>query len=509
DFPVLNDHKAYVRVVLPSGKLTHPHQLDLKKSRGLTLETVLVAGSQIEVITTINHKDKRYHELRRLKSLTIEGPLKQHNIFTELTSCESVKEMTVENGTKLLSNVLPLLYGRPAPKEIEAYKKKAQQGQSPLEASKKSIKQALLSLEFLYGVDIRAAKSAASIAIAKRMSRVLWRSIPDRELLTLAAQKKLSDPKVRRKQVLRMMKDSRFQRFKSYFFSSWLGNGHFYKKENPTKDYFPQFHQQGKLPVLWSLYEQQKLYLNDIIDNDRSIVDLVSSNWTYANKLISKNYGLGIKNLGNNLTKVKLLKNSIRGGILTQGVFARLTSSVNDTSPVKRGVWILENIMATHIPSPPQVEGFEPNTVGATSVKDQFLKHREHKACASCHNKIDPIGFLFESLDPLGGTRAFYAKSVHEAKKKNPTPKQAVDTSSLSFKGNAFNNLNDFKKYIRENSQDTIVKSYMYKLVKYTFGRKKDFTDKYRISKLIKADKTNFKTKTLLVEFICSSLFIK
>ncbi|NQZ59771.1 MAG: DUF1585 domain-containing protein, partial [Lentisphaeraceae bacterium] len=86
---------------------------------------------------------------------------------------------------------------------------------------------------------------------------------------------------------------------------------------------------------------------------------------------------------------------------------------------------------------------------------------------------------------------------------------QPIDTSSLSFKGNAFNNLNDFKKYLRDNSEETIVKSYMYKLVMYTFGREKDFTDKYRIQKLIRADKTNFKAKNLLIEFICSSLFIK
>ncbi|NQZ55901.1 MAG: DUF1592 domain-containing protein [Lentisphaeraceae bacterium] len=318
DFPELDNHQAYIRIESRSMELGHPKMIDLSETRELTLDTVLYPGSRFQIVSTLSAKNKRFSDLRKLKNLTLEGPLEQYNIFTQLSSCANVKNMTVENGSKLLINVLPLLYGRPALTEIKAYEAEVKKGQSPLLAAKKTLKKALLSAEFLFGVDLRAGKKASDTAIAKRMARVLWRSIPDRELLDLALKKKLSDPKVRRKQALRMMKDSRFQRFKKDFFASWLGSKHFYSKANPTKDYFSKFYQQGEVSVLYSLYEQQYLYLNDIMDNNRSIVDLVSSNWTYANDLIGKNYGLGVKGLGKNLTRIKLPKNSLRGGILTQ-----------------------------------------------------------------------------------------------------------------------------------------------------------------------------------------------
>ncbi|NQZ59898.1 MAG: DUF1585 domain-containing protein, partial [Lentisphaeraceae bacterium] len=114
---------------------------------------------------------------------------------------------------------------------------------------------------------------------------------------------------------------------------------------------------------------------------------------------------------------------------------------------------------------------------------------------------------LFETLGPLGEERTLYAQSSEL--KGNKVKKAPVDISALNFKGHTFQNLNDFKKYIRENAKDTIVKSYMYKLVMYTFGRGKDFTDKFKITKILDANKSNFKAKDLLIEFICSSAFTK
>jgi hypothetical protein len=495
------DLQVYVGVV-SKGDVAHP-KMHIPGQGTLSLESNLHVGDNFYVRSS---SDSRTTAKLKIKKLTLEGPLNNFAKFYRLAGVNSGKDLQLSNGRKLLSTALPLLYGRSSSPELATYAKDVKEGMTPLDAARKSIKKALLSLEFLYGVDVKSRNVLSGLSTARRMARMLWRSVPDRELLVLAGQNKLIDPAVRVSQAERMIKDFRFARFKKSFFGSWIGTGEFYKLENVTKDYFPKFYQQGEDAVLYSLYEQLDKYLNDIVDENRSIVELISSDWTYANDLINQNYKLGLSGLGKQLKKVKLPSGSIRGGLLTQGAFARLTSSVNDTSPVKRGVWILENMLGEHIPSPPEVEGFEPNVVGAQSLKEQFMKHRNNEACSSCHSKIDPIGFLFETLDPLGEERTAYAISAKMAAKNKPAP---VDLEPMDFKGTSMKDLNDFKAYVRKNSKDTIAKIYMYKLAMYTFGRDKSFKDKTLIKKILDADKSGYKTKDLLRQFVASPLFVK
>ncbi|MCH2205503.1 MAG: DUF1588 domain-containing protein [Lentisphaerales bacterium] len=475
---------------------SHPVMLDRKKNRKVVLETALYKNDSYLYQANIYKKENLI-----ASSYLLEGPIGKMAKFKSLTGCETGSEMSIANGLTLLKKVLPLLYSRNTKNELTKYKREISVNkQSPDDAAKKVIKRALLSIEFLYGVDIRKNGQLSDISIAKRMARMLWRSVPDLQLLKLAVQKKLSNPLVRRQQSLRMMQDPRFGRFKKDFFTFWLGTREFYSRENPTKDAFPEFYKQGESLVLYSLYEQFNLYLNDLVDNNRSIVELIGSNWTYANDLINKNYRLGIKNMGSDFKRVQLSEESLHGGLLTQGVLMRLTSSVNDSSPVKRGVWILENFLAVKVPSPPPVAGFEPDIVGAKSLKEQFMMHREHKSCASCHEKIDPIGFLFESLGPLGKERKSYPLAKGKAAK--------IDREPMVFNGVTFKSINEFKKYILKHAEETIVKSYMEKLVTYSFGRSQDFSDKLTIKSILK-NNPQFKVRDLIRDFCTSSMFVK
>ena len=477
---------------------SQPRMADLKQTQKLVFESLMYAGD------SYSYKTIPSFPSIHAKAYLLEGPIGKLQKFQQLSGCDSGVKMKMNNGIRLLKQVLPLLYCRNTKNEILKYTQEISRYKlSPQDAAKKIIKRALLSVEFLYGVDIKKEKKLTNIAIAKRMARLFWRSIPDIELLKLAIQKKLSDPQVRREQSIRMMKDQRFSRFKKDFFTFWLETRKFYTKENPTKDAFPKLYQQGEAWVLYSLYEQLNLYINDLVDNNRSIVELVASNWTYANNVINENYKLGLKGLDSNFKRVTIPGKSIRGGILTQGALMRLTSSINDTSPVKRGVWILENILGVEIPTPPPVNGFEPNIVGAKSIKEQFMMHREHKSCASCHEKIDPIGFLFEVLGPLGEERTTYPVLNNSQSKA-----AKIDRDVMEFDGVKLSNINDFKKYISSNAKSTIAKSYMDKLAIYAFGRPKDFSDKLEINKILDSN-PNFNVRDLIRDFVVSPIFIK
>ncbi len=246
-----------------------------------------------------------------------------------------------------------------------------------------------------------AAYRLGDLELASRLSFFLWSSIPDDELLDAAAQGKLKDPAVLEKQVRRMIADSKANALVSNFAGQWL-----YLRNLPSfvpdLNEFPNFDDN----LRQSFRKETELFFASIMREDRSALDLLNADYTFVNERLAKHYG--IPNVyGSQFRRVKLTSEN-RRGILGQGSILTVTSEANRTSPVKRGKFILENIMGTPPPPPPpNVPALKENNEGgkATSVRARMEEHRKNPACAGCHAVMDPLGFSLENFDATGRWR--------------------------------------------------------------------------------------------------------
>jgi len=243
------------------------------------------------------------------------------------------------------------------------------------------------------------------IELASRLSFFLWSSIPDDELLTLAAQGKLKDPVVLQQQVKRMLKDSRSQALIANFAGQWLFLRELRNRE-PDLMVFPDFDDN----LRQSLQRETELFFGSIVREDRNVFDLLTADYTFVNERLAKHYGIpGIN--GSDFRRVPS-PSPARRGLFGQGSFLMVTSAVNRTSPVTRGAWILENLLGSPPPlPPPNVPPLPENPTGqgtktaALSVRDRMEQHRANQPCKGCHQIMDPIGLSLENFDGVGRWR--------------------------------------------------------------------------------------------------------
>ena len=266
----------------------------------------------------------------------------------------------------------------------------------------------LVSPEFLFRVEQDPAGAAPNtvyrindLALASRISFFLWSSIPDDELLETAIRGELHKPRVLEKQVRRMLADSRSRNLASNFAEQWL---YLRNLESFTPDLrlFPDFDDN----LRQAFRRETELLFENVLREDRSVLDLLKTDYTFLNERLAKHYG--IQNVyGSRFRRVALSKDDQRGGLLRQGSILTVTSYATRTSPVIRGKWVLENILGTPPPPPlPNVPALKDNTVSATlSVRERLAEHRVNAACASCHNLMDPVGFSLENFDAIGRWR--------------------------------------------------------------------------------------------------------
>ena len=241
----------------------------------------------------------------------------------------------------------------------------------------------------------------SDLELASRLSFFLWSSIPDEELMAAATKRTLSDPVVLERQVRRMLKDLRSQALVSNFAGQWLalrelGNA---RPDSPDFD--------GNLKQAFQ--QETELLFKTIMDEDRSILDLLDTDFTFVNGRLAKHYG--IPNVhGSRMRRIALPPDNTRRGLLGQGSILTVTSAANRTSPVTRGKWILETLLGAPPPNPPP--GVEtnlekdPEQVKVTSLRQRLELHRRSPQCASCHRLMDPIGFSLENFDHTGKWRS-------------------------------------------------------------------------------------------------------
>lgn len=328
--------------------------------------------------------------------------------------CRPLKSLGEEDCAKqILSNLMRLAYRRPVSvadlaRPLEFYRQtRAQEGfEAGVEMALRAI---LVSPEFLFrveqdppGVASGEAYPLDDFQLATRLSFFLWSSIPDDELLSVAEQGELSNPKKLEAQVRRMLADPRSQSLIDNFAAQWL-----YLRNldsiRPDMRLFPDFDDN----LRQAMRRETELFLESVVREDRSVMDLISADYAYLNERLAKHYGIP-HIYGSRFRRVRLDPGAHRGGLLRQGSILTVTSYATRTSPVLRGKWLLDNVLGTPAPPPPpNVPKLEDNKVNAhLPVRERMVEHRKNPVCASCHRKIDPLGFALESYDAVGRFRA-------------------------------------------------------------------------------------------------------
>ena len=244
----------------------------------------------------------------------------------------------------------------------------------------------------------------SSYALANRLSYFLWSSMPDEELLAHAASGDLAKPDVLRAQALRMMKDERARGMATEFGGNWLDFRRFETNNSVDRGRFPNF----TADLREAMFEEPVRYLEDVIRNDRSVLDLLYGNYTFVNPSLAKHYGMpAVPGSEDNWVRLDNADVYGRGGLLPMAVFLTQNSPGLRTSPVKRGYWVVKRVLGQVIPPPPPVVPELPNDEAKSdlAIRDMLERHRNNPACSGCHAKFDVFGLAFEGFGPVGDNR--------------------------------------------------------------------------------------------------------
>jgi hypothetical protein len=375
-------------------------------------------------------------------------------------------EQVVESGKisdsqirRHLNEFLSRAYRRPATEaEVERIAQiirlRQKQGRSAVEAYSDGLKAALTSPNFLY-LEEPGGKQLSPYGLASRLSYFLWSSMPDDELLRLAENGKILQDEEILRQVDRMLNDPKSEAFIDGFLGSWL-TLHDLGASPPDRGDFREFYHYD---LGHAMREETRLFTRYLIDENLSVLNFLDSDFTFVNKRLAKHYGLDAQFDDFFTFKKVPLKDKRRGGLIGQASILTVTANGIDTSPVVRGVWLLENLLGTPPnPPPPDVEPLDPDIRGAKTIRDQLQKHRSNPACYDCHRKIDPLGFALENFDPVGGWRTSYGRN------------KPIDASGELANGKEFHDVTEFKQLLLE-KPDTFLRGLTEKLLSYSIGR--------------------------------------
>ncbi len=383
------------------------------------------------------------------------------------------------------------------------------EGQPFMEAMRIGFRAILVSPQFLFFREDHG--KLDDHALASRLSYFLWSRPPDGELLKLAAEKKLSQPEVLRGQVERLLKDGNSAAFVEDFTGQWLDLRNI-DATTPDAKLYPEADELLRL----SMPEETKAYFAEMLQADLPVTTVVDSDFVMVNGRLAEHYQIpGVS--GQEIRKVKLPPDSPRGGFLTQASVLKITANGTTTSPVIRGAWVMKRILGQPpSPPPPGVGSIEPDTRGATTVREQLALHRNSESCAACHAKIDPPGFALESFDVIGGHREQYRSqgeggklielSNTREKRKYVKYGQQVDASG-DFDGKAFVDIREFKKLILE-KPDQVMTAMAGKLVTYSTGAGITFADRTAVAGISRKTKEQGGgLRTLVHQVVASPLF--
>jgi mono/diheme cytochrome c family protein len=356
----------------------------------------------------------------------------------------------------------------------------------------------LVSPDFLFrverdpaGIKPNTAYQISDVELASRISFFLWSSIPDDELLELAIQGKLRRPEVLEQQVRRMLADARSQTLITNFASQWLQLRNL-ESSTPDMRLYPDFDDN----LRQAMRRETELFLESIVREDRSVLDLISADYTFLNERLAKHYAIP-RVYGSRFRRVMLDKESQkRGGLLRQGSILTVTSYNTRTSPVLRGHWVLKTLLGVPPPPPPNdVPPFPEKTIsGSLSVRQRLVEHRTNPACSGCHSLMDPLGFSLENYDAIGRWR-------------NTEEDQPIDATGDFPGGTSFDSVSGLEKSLLARP-DIFVGNMVEKLVTYSLGRGVQYYDAPAVRKIVQdARSEDFRFSALIVGITKSKPF--
>lgn len=354
----------------------------------------------------------------------------------------------------------------------------------------------LVSPQFLFRIEQDKPQKTpwkiGDLELASRLSYFIWASMPDDELLKLATESKLSDPAILEAQVKRMVEDPRSRALAEEFGGQWLKFKDLNTTANPDRMKFPGY----TAALRDAMYNEGVEFVDSVFREDVSLLKLIDADYVFVNDALARHYGLP-KVDGPGLKKVTLPPGSPRGGVMTMASTLTITSFPLRTSPVLRGKWVLEEILgAPPPPPPPDVPELpkDDSAVGGLSFREQLEKHRKNPECASCHARMDPIGFGMENFDPIGRFRTELSG-------------KPVDASGELTNGEKFSGPADLKAAMLK-QKDAFARNLAEKLLSYALGRGLEYYDQPTVKRIVEElRKNDYRSGVLVLEIAKSYPF--
>lgn len=339
--------------------------------------------------------------------------------------------------------------------------------------------------------------------LASRLSYFLTRSTPDDDLLNA----KLSQADVRHRETERLLQAATLERFVTDFTDGWL-NLREIEFTTPDKQLYPEYDGQ----LLDSMLRETRSFITRLIEENLSLENIIHSDFAMLNHRLAKHYGIpGVR--GVELQKIKLPTDSHRGGVLTQASILKVSANGTNTSPVVRGIFVMDRLLGMEPPPPPPgVPGVEPDIRGATTLREQLAKHSEMESCQGCHRVIDPPGFALENYDVIGGWRERF-RSLGEGEKVDLKVEgrkvryrlgQPVDAAGVLTDGKTFQHLADLKNILVAD-QERVVRCVIEKLLTFATGRSMGFSDRGEMDRLVILSRAKGHTMRDLIHAIVQS----
>jgi hypothetical protein len=412
-------------------------------------------------------------ELRRRSTKPMETKFK---LFGDADSLREAEEVAAE-ARKRLQPFATTAFRRPVEEEkltrlIQVVVDKTAAGKTFDDGMQLAVQTVLCSPQFLLLTDLNDVSD--DYALASKLAYFLWSCPPDAPLLALAEKRSLRTGENLREQVTRMIKDPRSRGLSDQFGGQWLGTRELGLMQ-PDEEIFPDY----SPLVEASMREETHRYFDHILRQNLSIVQFLDSDFTFVNEPLARLYGIpGVQ--GNVFRKVSLNPQQHRGGVLTQATMLSITSDGVRSSPVIRGVWILENILGSPpAPPPADVPDLESDTRGTKSIREELAKHRQIESCNSCHRKIDPLGFALENYDAIGQWRTHY-------RAEKPQVAVAVDNQGELPDGTKMVGIVPLKKALLQRKRE-FTRCLAEKLLAYSCSRKLDIRDRETIEGIVQA----------------------
>ena len=412
-----------------------------------------------------------------INSVTISGPYNvtgsgdspsRRRIFV-CTPASAAQELPCAR--RILSTLARRAYRRPATEAdlkdlLPFYERGRKEGSFDL-GIQRALERLLVSSQFLFRIEREPASVAAGSAyrisdleLASRLSFFIWSSIPDDELLDVAAAGRLKDPKVLDQQVRRMLADPRSESLVTNFAAQWLYLRDIGAKL-PDEILFADFDETLRA----AMQRETELFVSSVFRENRSVLDLLRANYTFLNERLARHYGVpNIK--GSYFRRVTFPDGSVRGGLLGQGSVLTITSYSTRTSPVLRGKWVLENLLSAAPPPPPaDVPSLKTETAPGKplTLREAMIQHRAAPACAGCHARMDPIGFAMENFDAVGRWR-------------ERDGDQPIDATGVFPEGTKFEGIPGLKKELLRQPEQ-FVGTVAERLLMYAIGRNLQYYD--------------------------------